>query len=188
MMLWVSSSVVERSKRTRADLGADFAEQSSPSKSPPRAALLPTRRTLVDGENQATHSCHWGASLIVSLTFSFPAAAPSPRSPNLPLSQCSPTLHRQLALRYDQRYSHLRLAQVQPRQLPALAGKFGACLVEEEKGESGGLLTSAIATLTATSACTLKQSFLWFYDHVAKANWFLEQMIDLVDEPMDSRT
>ena len=32
------------------------------------------------------------------------------------------------------------------------------------------------------------QSYLFFYDHVAKANYFLENAIDLADEPLDSRT
>ncbi|CEQ39782.1 SPOSA6832_01334, partial [Sporobolomyces salmonicolor] len=32
----------------------------------------------------------------------------------------------------------------------------------------------------------LSQSYLFFYDHLSKANWFLEQMIDLVDEPIDA--
>lgn len=34
----------------------------------------------------------------------------------------------------------------------------------------------------------LSQSYLFFVDHLSKANWFLEQCIDLVDEPLDSRT
>ncbi|KAI5480575.1 bleomycin hydrolase [Pseudohyphozyma bogoriensis] len=34
----------------------------------------------------------------------------------------------------------------------------------------------------------LSQSYLFFYDHVSKANWFLEQMISLAEEPLDSRT
>ncbi|GAA6049858.1 hypothetical protein JCM3770_004218 [Rhodotorula araucariae] len=33
----------------------------------------------------------------------------------------------------------------------------------------------------------LSQSYLFFYDHLSKANWFLEQCIDLCDEPLDSR-
>lgn len=32
------------------------------------------------------------------------------------------------------------------------------------------------------------QSYLFFWDHLAKANYFLEQMLDLADEPLDSRT
>lgn len=31
------------------------------------------------------------------------------------------------------------------------------------------------------------QSYLFFYDHLSKANWFLEQVIDLADEKLDSR-
>lgn len=34
----------------------------------------------------------------------------------------------------------------------------------------------------------LSKSYLFIWDHLSKANWFLEQMIDLVDEPLDSRT
>ncbi|KAK4052990.1 bleomycin hydrolase [Microbotryomycetes sp. JL221] len=34
----------------------------------------------------------------------------------------------------------------------------------------------------------LSQSYLYFYDHLAKANWFLESMIDLANQPLDSRT
>lgn len=34
----------------------------------------------------------------------------------------------------------------------------------------------------------LSQSYLWFYDHIEKAGWFLEQAIDLAEEPLDSRT
>ncbi|GAA5840448.1 hypothetical protein JCM11251_006563 [Rhodosporidiobolus azoricus] len=34
----------------------------------------------------------------------------------------------------------------------------------------------------------LSQSYLFFYDHLNKANWFLEQIIDTVHEPLDSRT
>ncbi|BGP37660.1 bleomycin hydrolase [Rhodotorula kratochvilovae] len=33
----------------------------------------------------------------------------------------------------------------------------------------------------------LSQSYLFFYDHLSKANWFLEQCIDLSEEPLDSR-
>lgn len=32
------------------------------------------------------------------------------------------------------------------------------------------------------------QSYLFFYDSLHKANWFLEQMVDLAGEPIDSRT
>lgn len=31
------------------------------------------------------------------------------------------------------------------------------------------------------------QSYLFFYDHLSKANWFLEQVLDLVDEKLESR-
>ncbi|GAA5836839.1 hypothetical protein JCM5353_000466 [Sporobolomyces roseus] len=31
----------------------------------------------------------------------------------------------------------------------------------------------------------LSQSYCFFYDHLSKANWFLEQMIDLADKPLD---
>ncbi|GAA6042230.1 hypothetical protein JCM8097_005107 [Rhodosporidiobolus ruineniae] len=34
----------------------------------------------------------------------------------------------------------------------------------------------------------LSQSYLFFWDHLSKANWFLEQILDTVDEPLDSRT
>ncbi|GAA6003281.1 hypothetical protein JCM10207_001841 [Rhodosporidiobolus poonsookiae] len=34
----------------------------------------------------------------------------------------------------------------------------------------------------------LSQSYLFFYDHLSKANWFLEQVIDTYDQPLDSRT
>ncbi|BGP13569.1 bleomycin hydrolase [Rhodosporidiobolus nylandii] len=34
----------------------------------------------------------------------------------------------------------------------------------------------------------LSQSYLFFYDHLSKANWFLEQVMDTIDEPLDSRT
>ncbi|GAA5922344.1 hypothetical protein JCM3775_005698 [Rhodotorula graminis] len=34
----------------------------------------------------------------------------------------------------------------------------------------------------------LSQSYLFFWDHLSKANWFLEQILDLADEPLDSRT
>ncbi|GAA5905653.1 hypothetical protein JCM6882_008738 [Rhodosporidiobolus microsporus] len=34
----------------------------------------------------------------------------------------------------------------------------------------------------------LSQSYLFFYDHLNKANWFLEQILDTVHEPLDSRT
>ncbi|GAA5931813.1 C1 family peptidase [Sporobolomyces koalae] len=34
----------------------------------------------------------------------------------------------------------------------------------------------------------LSQSYLFFYDHLSKANWFLEQMIDLADQPLDDET
>lgn len=33
----------------------------------------------------------------------------------------------------------------------------------------------------------LSQSYLFFYDHLSKANWFLEQVLDLVDEKLESR-
>ncbi|KAH8923078.1 peptidase C1B, bleomycin hydrolase [Atractiella rhizophila] len=33
----------------------------------------------------------------------------------------------------------------------------------------------------------LSQSYLFFYDHVEKSNYYLETMIELVDEPLDSR-
>ncbi|GAA5865875.1 hypothetical protein JCM8547_005743 [Rhodosporidiobolus lusitaniae] len=33
----------------------------------------------------------------------------------------------------------------------------------------------------------LSQSHLFFWDHLSKANWFLEQMMDLADEQLDSR-
>ncbi|GAA5899002.1 hypothetical protein JCM5296_006983 [Sporobolomyces johnsonii] len=33
----------------------------------------------------------------------------------------------------------------------------------------------------------LSQSYLFFYDHLSKANWFLEQMIDLADDAIDAR-
>lgn len=32
------------------------------------------------------------------------------------------------------------------------------------------------------------QSYLFFYDSLAKANWFLEQMLDLAETPLDDRT
>lgn len=32
------------------------------------------------------------------------------------------------------------------------------------------------------------QSYLYFYDHLSKANWFLEQMIELYHEDLNSRT
>ncbi|GAA5851682.1 hypothetical protein JCM3766R1_000484 [Sporobolomyces carnicolor] len=34
----------------------------------------------------------------------------------------------------------------------------------------------------------LSQSYLFFYDHLSKANWFLEQMIDLAHRPLDDET
>ncbi|BGP18568.1 bleomycin hydrolase [Rhodosporidiobolus nylandii] len=34
----------------------------------------------------------------------------------------------------------------------------------------------------------LSQSYLFFYDSLSKANWFLEQMLQLADEPLDDRT
>ncbi|SCZ89346.1 BZ3500_MvSof-1268-A1-R1_Chr1-1g01121 [Microbotryum saponariae] len=34
----------------------------------------------------------------------------------------------------------------------------------------------------------LSQSYLFFYDSLAKANWFLEQMLDLAEEDLDDRT
>jgi hypothetical protein len=34
----------------------------------------------------------------------------------------------------------------------------------------------------------LSQSYLFFHDHLSKANYFLEQIVDLVDEPLESRT
>ncbi|BGO89288.1 bleomycin hydrolase [Rhodotorula toruloides] len=34
----------------------------------------------------------------------------------------------------------------------------------------------------------LSQSYLYFYDHLSKANWFLEQMIELYHEDLNSRT
>ncbi|GAA6003900.1 hypothetical protein JCM10207_006459 [Rhodosporidiobolus poonsookiae] len=34
----------------------------------------------------------------------------------------------------------------------------------------------------------LSQSYLFFYDSIAKANWFLEQMLDLGDRDLDDRT
>ncbi|GAA5947182.1 hypothetical protein JCM3765_001561 [Sporobolomyces pararoseus] len=34
----------------------------------------------------------------------------------------------------------------------------------------------------------LSQSYLFFYDHLSKANWFLEQMIDLADRPLEDET
>ncbi|GAA6006338.1 hypothetical protein JCM11491_004919 [Sporobolomyces phaffii] len=34
----------------------------------------------------------------------------------------------------------------------------------------------------------LSQSYLFFYDHLSKANWFLEQMIELADKPLDDET
>ncbi|GAA6000692.1 C1 family peptidase [Rhodotorula paludigena] len=34
----------------------------------------------------------------------------------------------------------------------------------------------------------LSQSYLFFYDSVHKANWFLEQMLELADSPLDDRT
>ncbi|KAG0143619.1 hypothetical protein CROQUDRAFT_660951 [Cronartium quercuum f. sp. fusiforme G11] len=33
----------------------------------------------------------------------------------------------------------------------------------------------------------LSQSYLFFYDHLEKANWYLENMIELVEEPLDAR-
>ncbi|GAA5978804.1 hypothetical protein JCM10908_004493 [Rhodotorula pacifica] len=33
----------------------------------------------------------------------------------------------------------------------------------------------------------LSQSYLFFYDHLSKANWFLEQILDLAGEKLDSR-
>lgn len=33
----------------------------------------------------------------------------------------------------------------------------------------------------------LSQSYLFFYDHLSKANWFLEQVIDTADEPIEER-
>ncbi|GAA5988678.1 hypothetical protein JCM11641_006501 [Rhodosporidiobolus odoratus] len=34
----------------------------------------------------------------------------------------------------------------------------------------------------------LSQSYLFFYDHLSKANYFLEQALDTADQPLDSRT
>lgn len=42
--------------------------------------------------------------------------------------------------------------------------------------------------LTLLIILPAEQSYLYFMDHVSKANWFLEQMIDLIEEPLDSRT
>ena len=33
----------------------------------------------------------------------------------------------------------------------------------------------------------LSQSYLFFWDKLEKANWFLEQILDTVDEPLDGR-
>lgn len=53
-------------------------------------------------------------------------------------------------------------------------------------------ITNVIRTFTARKLdlgdFQYSQSFLFFYDSLSKANWFLEQMLDLADEPLDSRT
>ena len=33
----------------------------------------------------------------------------------------------------------------------------------------------------------LSQSYLFFWDKLEKANWFLEQILDTVNEPLDGR-
>lgn len=33
----------------------------------------------------------------------------------------------------------------------------------------------------------LSQSYLFFWDKLEKANWFLEQILDTLDEPLDGR-
>lgn len=44
--------------------------------------------------------------------------------------------------------------------------------------------------LSLSSAVTdlALKGYLFFYDHLAKANWFLEQMIDLADRPITDRS
>ncbi|GAA5904891.1 C1 family peptidase [Sporobolomyces salmoneus] len=53
-------------------------------------------------------------------------------------------------------------------------------------------MTNVVRIFTARKfnldAFQLSQSYLFFYDHLSKANWFLEQIIDLAHKPLDDET
>lgn len=76
-----------------------------------------------------------------------------------------------LVVRVDKRREDLYDPEIQARQVPALASAS----------------TDFRVTQDVLAECIRVQSYLFFYDHLSKANWFLEQVLDLVDEKLESR-
>lgn len=76
-----------------------------------------------------------------------------------------------LVVRVDKRREDLHDPKIQARQVPGLAGAS----------------TDFRVTQDVLAENVRVQSYLFFYDHLSKANWFLEQVLDLVDEKLESR-